>query len=150
MKYSWLAYLEQQLEELERIEQELTMQREEITKRMVEKLRQEDMLRGEESGNLEDFLIVNVENDSVINATREKPRRPQPAASGVRRESHRRVYGSMSGGDKDDSLDSDSDLDLEGEDDGSEVSDDDQDLENLSDLKIATASASRIDSDNDF
>lgn len=149
MKYSWLAYLEQQLEELERIEQELTLQREEITKRMVEKLRQEDLLRGEEGGNLEDFLIVNVENDSVINATREKPRRPQPAPSGVRRESHRRVYGSMSGGEKDDSLDSDSDLDLEGEDDGSEVSDDDQDLENLSDLKIAT-SASRVDSDNDF
>lgn len=51
---------------------------------------------------------------------------------------------------KQDSLDSDSDLDLEGEDDGSEVSDDDQDLENLSDLKIATAAASRVDSDNDF
>lgn len=54
-------------------------QREEITKRMVEKLRQEDLLRGEESGNLEDFLIVNVENDSVVNSSREKPRRPQPA-----------------------------------------------------------------------
>lgn len=49
-----------------------------------------------------------------------------------------------------DSLDSDSDLDLDGEDDGSEVSDDDQDLENLSDLKMTTASASRGDSDNDF
>lgn len=46
---------------------------------MVEKLRQEDLLRGEESGNLEDFLIVNVENDSVVNSSREKPRRPQPA-----------------------------------------------------------------------
>lgn len=150
MKYSWLAYLEQQLEELERIEQELTLQQEEITKRMVEKLRQEDLLRGEESGNLEDFLIVNVDNDSVMNTTREKPRRPQPAPSGVRREGHRRVYGSMGGGDKEDSLDSDSDLDLDGEDDGSEVSDDDQDLENLSDLKATTASASRVDSDNDF
>lgn len=52
---------------------------------MVEKLRQEDLLRGEESGNLEDFLIVNVENDSVINATREKPRRPQPARKFLRK-----------------------------------------------------------------
>ncbi|XP_054718328.1 clusterin-associated protein 1 homolog [Uloborus diversus] len=134
MKFTWLAYLEQQLEELEKIEQELILQREEVTKRMVEKLRQEDLLRSEESGNLDDFLIVNVEND--VNAPREKPRRPQPAR--VRRDAQRRVYGSMSGGDKEDSLDSDSDLDLDGEDDdGSEVSDDDQDLENLSDLKIA-------------
>ena len=46
---------------------------------MVEKLRQEDLLRGEESGNLEDFLIVSVENNSAVNSSREKPRRPQPA-----------------------------------------------------------------------
>ncbi|KFM66698.1 Clusterin-associated protein 1, partial [Stegodyphus mimosarum] len=151
MKYTWLAYLEQQLEELERIEQELILQREEVTKRMVEKLRQEDLLRSEESGNLDDFLIVNVENETPHSAPREKLRRPQPAPSGVRRETHRRVYGSMSGGEKDDSLDTDSDLDLDGEeDDGSEVTDDDQDLENLSDLKISATNAAHADSDNDF
>lgn len=54
-------------------------QREEVTKRMVEKLRQEDLLRSEETGNLDDFLIVNVENESGINAPKEKHRRPQPA-----------------------------------------------------------------------
>ncbi|XP_055941366.1 clusterin-associated protein 1-like [Argiope bruennichi] len=149
-KYTWMAYLEQQLEELERLEQELILQKEEVTKRMVEKLRQDDLLRSEETGNLDDFLIVNVENDAGLSGVpREKPRRPQPAPSGVRRDAHRRVYGSMSGGDKDDDLDTDSDIDLDGEDDGSEVSDDDQDLENLSDLKIATNSA-HADSDNDF
>ncbi|CAL1289470.1 unnamed protein product [Larinioides sclopetarius] len=150
-KYTWMAYLEQQLEELERLEQELILQKEEVTKRMVEKLRQDDLLRSEETGNLDDFLIVNVENDAGLSTVpREKPRRPQPAPSGVRRDAHRRVYGSMSGGDKDDDLDTDSDIDLDGEDDdGSEVSDDDQDLENLSDLKIATNSA-HADSDNDF
>ncbi|GFS58325.1 clusterin-associated protein 1 [Trichonephila inaurata madagascariensis] len=151
MKYTWMAYLEQQLEELERLEQELMLQKEEVTKRMVEKLRQDDLLRSEETGNLDDFLIVNVDNDNGLSAPpREKPRRPQPAPSGVRRDAHRRVYGSMSGGDKDDDLDTDSDIDLDGEDDdGSEVSDDDQDLENLSDLKIATNST-HVDSDNDF
>lgn len=101
-KYTWMAYLEQQLEELERLEQELMLQKEEVTKRMVEKLRQDDLLRSEETGNLDDFLIVNVDNDNGLSAPpREKPRRPQPAPSGVRRDAHRRVYGSMSGGDKD-------------------------------------------------
>lgn len=45
---------------------------------MVEKLRQEDLLRSEETGNLDDFLIVNVDNDTGI-STKEKHRRPQPA-----------------------------------------------------------------------
>lgn len=146
MKFTWLAYLEQQLEELERLEQELVLQREEITKRMVEKLRQEDLLRSEESGNLDDFLIV---NDPSANTPREKHKRPQPAPSSVRRDTHRRVYGSMSGGDKDDDLDSDSDLDLDGEDDDASDVSDDQDLENLSDLKVGVV-VPHGDSDNDF
>lgn len=150
-KFHWLAYLEQQLEELEKAEQEQIMEREQVIKKMVERLRQEEMLRSEEGSNLEDFITVETESDIVLNGSREKPRRPQPAASGVRRE-NRRVFGSMSGGDKDDSLDTDSDLDLDGEDeDGSDVSDDDQELENLSDKKSVPASHSALqDSDNDF
>ncbi|XP_015906678.1 clusterin-associated protein 1 [Parasteatoda tepidariorum] len=146
MKFTWLAYLEQQLEELERLEQELVLQREEVTKRMVEKLRQDDLLRSEESGNLDNFLVV---NDPSGNTPREKPKRPQPAPSGVRRDPHRRVYGSMSGGDKDDDLDTDSDLDLDGEDDDASDVSDDQDLENLSDLKVGIV-VPHGDSDNDF
>ncbi|XP_023233335.1 clusterin-associated protein 1-like [Centruroides sculpturatus] len=152
VKFRCLAFLEQQLEELEKAEQEQMEEREQQIKKMVEKLREEELLRSDATSNLDDITIAEGDNiDINENMNKEKPKRPQPGASGLRRDVGRRVFGSMTGADKDDSLESDSDLDLEGEDDdGSDVSDGELDLMTLGDRKPVIPQHSLPDSDNDF
>ncbi|XP_067128475.1 clusterin-associated protein 1 [Centruroides vittatus] len=152
VKFRCLAFLEQQLEELEKAEQEQMEEREQQIKKMVEKLREEELLRSDGTSNLDDITIAEGDNiDINENMNKEKPKRPQPGASGLRRDVGRRVFGSMTGADKDDSLESDSDLDLEGEDDdGSDVSDEELDLVTLGERKPVIPQHSLPDSDNDF
>lgn len=146
VKFRCLAYLEQQLEELEKVEKEHMEERELQIKKMVEKLREEEMLRQDADGSLEDIATAET-------APAEKIKRPQPAGSGLRRDSRRRGFGSMNA--DHDSLESDSDLDLEGEDDdASDLSEDDVDLDVESIDGVKKQSANQVsfanDSDNDF
>lgn len=153
VKFRCLAFLEQQLEELEKAEQEQMEEREQQIKKMVEKLRQEELLRSDGNSSLDDIIVTEGDNMEISeNTNKEKLKRPQPGASGLRRDAGgRRVFGSMTGADKDDSLESDSDLDLEGEDDdGSDVSDDELDLVNLGERKPVIPQHGLPDSDNDF
>ncbi|XP_076366204.1 clusterin-associated protein 1-like isoform X2 [Tachypleus tridentatus] len=157
IKFRCLAFLEQHLEDLEKIEQEQIEEREIQMKKMVEKLRQEELLRVDDPGSLENITNVGEEEEEVDPGVspevREKPKRPQPAASGVRREAaNRRVFGSMTGDGKD-SLDTDSDLDLEGEDDDASdaSSDEEMELNKTPGNKNKGAQNPLLqDSDNDF
>lgn len=132
VKIRCLAYLEEQLEELEKVQKTEVAAREQ---RMKTAARPSD--RGlAEKQELGDTL--------GLEATDPESR----AAAG------RLLFGSMAGGDK--VLDSDSDLDLEGEDDGSEdgSSDDDLelDLEAMGGIKPPNrrSQSQFVDSDNDF
>ncbi|XP_013789422.1 clusterin-associated protein 1 homolog isoform X2 [Limulus polyphemus] len=159
VKFRCLAFLEQHLEDLEKIEEEQIEEREIQMKKMVEKLRQEELLRVDDPGSLENITNVGEEEDEedvdpgISPEVREKPKRPQPAASGVRREAaNRRVFGSMTGDGKD-SLDTDSDLDLEGEDDDASdaSSDEEMELNKTPGNKSKGAQNPLLqDSDNDF
>ncbi|XP_022252514.1 clusterin-associated protein 1 homolog isoform X2 [Limulus polyphemus] len=110
-KFRCLAFLDQQLEELEKAEREYSEEQDLQIKKMVEKIRQEEMWRACDPSSLED--VTNIDHLVAL----AKPMELQPTE--VKRESAKqRVFGSMTGMGKKENLDTDSDLDLE-DDDGS-------------------------------
>ncbi|KAL3178843.1 hypothetical protein MRX96_009511 [Rhipicephalus microplus] len=131
VKIRCLAYLEEQLEELEKAQKIEFAVREQ---RMKTAARPSD----QDLGNKQDF------GEALGLGAADPETR---AAAG------RLLFGSMAGGDK--ILDSDSDLDLEGEDEGSDGSSDDDlelDLEAMGGIKPPNrrSQSQFIDSDNDF
>lgn len=172
-KFRYLAYLEHLQEDTAKVEQERFERRQAATKKQLEQLRAEDvsfetLLEGNDSiftNNLQDHLALgNVEKRVPENTARQTGR-----ASKLRNQ-HRRIYGSMSGrqrgvvheaNESGDSLDSDSDLLIDGDlDDEDDDDDDDLLLNNINpsgmtefDLKPnqEKRAVSKIDhSDEDF
>jgi len=131
MRFRCLAFLEQQVEELERAEQDRMEERQMATKKILEKMKQDENLRSFEgsSGPLSDDLEDSDDDDDGLSQG-ETGVVDQKAKSARGNRPHggtRRVYGNMAGLDEDDdSLDSDSDMLLDGDEDDS---DDDDELE---------------------
>jgi len=169
VRFRCLAFLEQLIEEFERAEQERMEERQMATKKILERMKQDETLRSFEEGSnemLSDDLDtdddealspgegglegenVNPE-DTDIKGKSARANRPSGPVS------TRRVYGSMAGPEDQDSLDSDSDMLLDGD------SDDDEDeeelevnemaAESLKNRKSAKVKAAMADlSDDDF
>ncbi|KAG1653340.1 Clusterin-associated protein 1 [Nymphon striatum] len=124
-KFRCLTFLEQQLEEYENMEQEKTEY-----KKMMERLRYQEMMSTDNPDSLEDMGIA--DDDDI---------------------GERQILGSMVG--EDTSQGSDSDLDLDGEDeddDGSELGSDDIEMSNHQSDRINPSghNSERRNSDNDF
>lgn len=180
-KFRCLTFLEQQLEDIEKAELEQMQEREEQIKRMVEQMKQEEMLRTEtENGSIDEIGAADDDDDDEEEEETDDIGPPKDLGIGTGRMRRSmintvtvnkrsaatgrvRVFGSMAGGDKEDSLDSD--LDLEGDEDASDLdSEDEMELMNLTndDRKRAsnpepfakkaanTANNGNNDSDNDF
>ena len=136
IRFRCLAFLEQQVEEYERAEQERMEERQQATKKILEKMKQDESHRSFEGSSgvhsdADDLDDTDDDDDAVSNlgGDRSKPG-PAPKSSKGRPSGpgqSRRVYGNMTGLDDedDDSLDSDSDM-LLGD---SNDSDDDDQLE---------------------
>ena len=142
VRFRCLAFLEQQVEEYERAEQERMEERQAATKKILEKMKQDESHRsfegssgvqsdGDDLDDTEDEddasnLGVDEAIGDPMNETTAKPaksaRGSRPSGPGQ----SRRVYGNMTGLEDDDSLDSDSDMLLDGDD-----SDDDEELEGI-------------------
>ena len=142
VRFRCLAFLEQQVEEYERAEQERMEERQAATKKILEKMKQDESHRsfegssgvqsdGDDLDDTEDEddasnLGVDEALGDPMNETTAKPaksaRGSRPSGPGQ----SRRVYGNMTGLEDDDSLDSDSDMLLDGDD-----SDDDDELEGI-------------------
>ncbi|XP_011335796.1 clusterin-associated protein 1 [Ooceraea biroi] len=175
-KFRYLAYLEHLHEEAAKAEQERFERRQAATKKQLEQMRSEDssfenMMEGNDSifaTNLQESLVTPLTNPEAAAEKSGQSARIKPTtgrgASKVQY-TQRRIYGSMSGRQRgtiqetsDGSLDSDSDLLIDGDLDD----DDDEDLlnsvgaPNIGDYNIKTGqekrSVSKIDrhSDDDF
>ncbi|XP_018370011.1 PREDICTED: clusterin-associated protein 1 [Trachymyrmex cornetzi] len=143
-KFRYLAYLEHLYEDAAKVEQERFERRQAATKKQLEQLKTEDtnfesMMEGNDSifaTNLQEPLVTSLTNPEATAA--EKPGQSSHIKSTTGRAkmqyTQRRIYGSMSGrqrgtipeNDSDGSLDSDSDLLIDGDLDD----DDDEDLLN--------------------
>ncbi|XP_011700898.1 PREDICTED: clusterin-associated protein 1 isoform X1 [Wasmannia auropunctata] len=143
-KFRYLAYLEHLYEDTAKVEQERFERRQAATKKQLEQMRAEDtnfesMMEGNDSifaTNLQEPLVTPLTNPEATAA--EKSGQPRAKSSTGRASkmqyTQRRIYGSMSGrqrgtiqeNDSDGSLDSDSDLLIDGDLDD----DDDEDLLN--------------------
>jgi len=143
IRFRCLAFLEQQVEEFERAEQERMEERQVATRKILEKMKQDENLRSFEgsSGVLsdgdelddtdeDDDALSNVGGDDMIsNDDAQSPQKPAKSARGSRPSgptNTRRVYGNMTGLEDEDSLDSDSDMLLDGD---TGDSDEDEELE---------------------
>ncbi|XP_067005077.2 clusterin-associated protein 1 [Anabrus simplex] len=140
VRFRCLAYLEQQQEDTEKAEQERMEERQAATKKLLEQFKQEETVL-EGSGDV--FSLgdgdIKEEGDEIGRLPGKASRvRIQTASRVMRKASagvqQRRVFGSMSGptGDDEDSLDSDSDLLLDGEGSellGSEEEEEEEDIE---------------------
>ncbi|XP_046989954.1 clusterin-associated protein 1 [Schistocerca americana] len=153
VRFRSLAYLEQQQEDAELAEQERMEEQQEATKRLIEKMKQEEKLLDEPC----DLLVGEVREEQDLST---KPLgktsrvRIQTASRVMRKASARRVFGSMNGpaeddDDDDDSLDSDSDLLLDG--DGSELLGTDEEEDEVLGLGVdSRTKQADIHSDDDF
>jgi len=143
IRFRCLAFLEQQVEEFERAEQDRMEERQVATRKILEKMKQDENLRSFEgsSGVLsdgdelddtddDDEALSPIEGDDMIpNEDGQSPQKPAKSARGNRPSgptNTRRVYGNMTGFEDEDSLDSDSDMLLDGDTGDSE---DDEELE---------------------
>ncbi|XP_029172706.1 clusterin-associated protein 1 isoform X2 [Nylanderia fulva] len=178
-KFRYLAYLEHLYEDTAKAEQERFERRQAATKKQLEQMRGEDsnfesMMEGNDSlfaTNLQEPLVTSLANPETTTTEKSgQSARIKPSAKASKMQyTQRRIYGSMSGrqrgtiqesNDSDGSLDSDSDLLIDGDLDDDD--DDDDDLLNSVgapdiggyDLKAAQEkrSVSKIDrhSDDDF
>lgn len=177
-KFRYLAYLEHLYEDTAKAEQERFERRQAATKKQLEQMRAEDsnfesMMEGNDSlfaTNLQEPLVTSLANPETTTTEKSGQSahvKPSTGKASKMQYTQRRIYGSMSGrqrgtiqesNDSDGSLDSDSDLLIDGDDDD----DDDDDLLNSVgapdiggyDLKAAQEkrSVSKIDrhSDDDF
>ena len=140
VKFRCLSYLEQQLEEYERVEQERMEERQMATRKILERMKHDEGLRSFEGSS--DLVSDGDDMDSDEDEDDLSPDGAfgtgSMAGSGSMRKGirpngpvvNRRVFGNMMGGDNDSgSLDSDSDLILDGEAGDSDEDDDDDELE---------------------
>ncbi len=165
IRFRCLAFLEQQVEEYERAEQDRMEEKQAATKKLLEKMKQDESHRsfegssgvhsdGDDLDDTDDDAGSNLGDMPGMDAgnkTAGKSARP----SGPKQT--RRVYGNMTGLEDDDSLDSDSDMLLDGD---SNDSDDDDELEvneaaaetlkNRKSAKLAKAAIIDNNSDDDF
>jgi clusterin-associated protein 1 len=190
-KFRCLTFLEQQLEEIEENELEkiqvfyyylfeltfehnfhLFQQRDEQIKKMVEQMKQEELLRTEtETGSIDDLIANDDEeetdemtNTNMANET-EKLKRPLLNTGSIKKRSATtgrvRMFGSILDGEKDDSLDSDLDLDQDDDEASDLDSEDEMELLNLTNTRKddkkrnanednAKSIPNQNDSDNDF
>nr|CAD7256829.1 unnamed protein product [Timema shepardi]CAD7570282.1 unnamed protein product [Timema californicum] len=126
-RFRCLAYLEQQQDDAEQIEQERMAERQAATRKFLEQLKQEDKFPEGSADLFGGEDLKDEAEDAVKVGTGKASRVRIKTASGVMRKAsaaaqqQRRVFGSMAPGEEDDSgsLDSDSDLLLDG--DGSEI-----------------------------
>lgn len=157
IKFRCMTYLEQQIDEYERVEQERMEERQLATKKILERMKNDDSIRSlEGSSDLVsdgDDIDSDDEDDelsppSAVNA-KEKPATSQRVPNKNRRTTNvpngnRRVFGSMTGapGAEEDSgsLDSDSDLILDGENAASNSDTDDDDEDELEINEMAAES----------
>ncbi|XP_054162380.1 clusterin-associated protein 1 homolog [Oppia nitens] len=168
-KYRCLSFLEQQLEEIEESELQKIHQREEQIKQMVEQMKDEELLRNENE-NIDDLINDHQEDEDSdeiadnLGPEKEKSRRPMNTVTLNKRSATTgrvRMFGSLLDEEKENSLDSD--LDLDEEDDGSDLdSEDEMEIMNLtnnktlkSDVKKSNEDIHKMitnsnDSDNDF
>ena len=136
VRFRCLAFLEQQVEEYERTEQERMEERQMATKKILEKMKQDESHRSFEGSSGvhsdgDDLDDTEDDDDAASNLDGETApaAKPGKSAKGGRPSGpgqSRRVYGNMTGLEDDDSLDSDSDMLLDGD---SNDSDDDDELE---------------------
>ncbi|XP_075230586.1 clusterin associated protein 1 isoform X1 [Lycorma delicatula] len=122
-RFRCVAYLEQQVEDLEQAEQERMEQKQAATRRMLEQMRQEEALKFLDDSldaapnqdvieNQEDVVPVSVQEKPIVGRIRTAANTRVLTGRG-----RRRVYGGMTAGDDDTgSLDSDSDLLLDDDD----------------------------------
>merc|ERR550517_546638 len=106
MRFRCLAFLEQQVEELERAEQDRMEERQMATKKILEKMKQDENLRSFEgsSGPLSDDLEDSEDDDDGLSQGETGVVDPK-AKSATGNRPHggtRRVYGNMAGLDEDD------------------------------------------------
>lgn len=156
------CYEEYMVEEYERAEQDRMEERQSATRKILEKMKQDENLRSFEgsSGPLSDDLEDSEEEEALsqgetqgdgglgLGQSRKSSRGSRPMGGS------RRVYGNMNGLEDEDSLDSDSDMLLDGDEDDS----DDEELEvnekaaeSLKNRKSAKlAKALENNSDDDF
>ncbi|KAG1669353.1 Clusterin-associated protein 1 [Nymphon striatum] len=158
-KFRCLTFLEQQLEEYENMEQEKTEQRQGSIRKMMERLRYQEMMSTDNPDSLEDMGIADdddigddISPEAGDIAAKSKFKRPQPTIGRIAK-GERQILGSMVG--EDTSQGSDSDLDLDGEDeddDGSELGSDDIEMSNHQSDRINPSghNSERRNSDNDF
>ena len=171
VRFRCLAYLEQQVEEYERAEQERMEERQAATKKILEKMKQDESHRSFEGSSGvhsdgDDLDDTDDEDDAsnlgvdgaIGEAMNETTAKPAKSAKGLRPSGpgqSRRVYGNMTGLEDDDSLDSDSDMLLDGddsEDDDDELEVNETAAETLKNRKSAKLKAPIVDnnSDDDF
>lgn len=150
IKFRCMSYLEQQIEEHDRVEQERMEERHLATKKILERMRQDETLRSFEGSS--DLVsdgdeLDSDEDDDDMSPDGEVPGMPggvpHPRPRKSRANGNRRVFGNMMGGGDEDSgsLDSDSDLILDGPNQGSNLdTDDDEDDEELEVNEMAAES----------
>jgi len=165
IRFRCLAFLEQQVEEYERAEQDRMEEKQAATKKLLEKMKQDESHRsfegssgvhsdGDDLDDTDDDAGSNL-GDMPGMETGGKTAGKSARPSGPKQT--RRVYGNMTGLEDDDSLDSDSDMLLDGD---SNDSDDDDELEvneaaaetlkNRKSAKLAKAAIIDNNSDDDF
>lgn len=160
VKFRCLAYLERLLEEHEFAEKQKMEEREDAVQKMMEKLRLEDSLNVEVEGDGDNFVGFD-DDDGFNSANRSSSQRPQQASRFATPALHgdltekRRKFGSMTGGDLDetDTQTSDSDLELIDGDDGESdiVSDEEVEIDAVPvTRKITPKDKERPQSDDDF
>lgn len=142
VKMRCLTYLEQLLDELERVEQVKMEEREQNMQKLIEQLRLEESLQ--------------VDGD-MMDEERPRVRRPLPSRRADRDNlmPTRRVFGSMTGGGSDESGESatDSDLNLDGDEEPASelVSDEDLEIEKITSRNVAARDPNdKLMSDDDF
>ncbi|XP_011641997.1 clusterin-associated protein 1 [Pogonomyrmex barbatus] len=149
-KFRYLAYLEHLYEDAAKMEQERFERRQAATKKQLEQMRAEDssfesMIEGNDSifaTNLQEPLVTSLTNPDAT-ATEKSGQsahvKPTTGRASKMQYTQRRIYGSMSGrqrgtiqesNDSEGSLDSDSDLLIDGDLDDDDDDDDDEDLLN--------------------
>lgn len=155
-KHRCVTYLQQLLDEHDRVEQEKMEERQIWMKKMVEQMKQDELLHTEGA----------VEPDNALEGetadAKAQGRRPQNAGgnrtiTNTKENAAKRIFGSMTGANEEsgDSLGSDTDIDLEAEGDGDDISDfgSDEDLQvaaNTNPRKNAVRQPEPLESDNDF
>ncbi|KAI5127982.1 clusterin-associated protein 1 isoform X1 [Manis pentadactyla] len=122
-KFRNLAYLEQQLEDHHRMEQERFEEAENTLRLMQNKLKEEENRLLKSSGNRDSDIDVREDDDSDSELEERRLSEPRMAMEGlVKGRLSKRIVGTMQGGDSDDDEDSeDSEIDME---DGEEEDDD--------------------------